>query len=126
MNKLQDRRLVVSSNSSATVPVHNLHLLLANQTKRGSECVTYHWPQEVVPALLEPLQRILLVACALDNAGNPAGADVLQDGMHLILRGRVLGDVELEGVAARGGGLGGVVAGLVLCRSGLGAGGGLL
>jgi hypothetical protein len=64
-----------------------------------------------------------VVAGALDDDRGLALADVVEDGLDLALGGRILGDVELELLAAR---LGGVVAGLVNGGARLGVGGSLL
>lgn len=74
---------------------------------------TYHGPHKVLLALLELAERILLVVGALDDLRDVVLADVLEDGLDLLGGGRLLGDVELEGVALRQG----VVAGLVHGRA---------
>lgn len=80
---------------------------------------------QALAALLESLERILFVPGALDNLGEAAGADVAQDGLHLVGGGRVLGDVELKRLAS-GLCLGRVVAGLVERGADLGVGRDLL
>lgn len=81
--------------------------------------VSYHRPSEVLAALLKLLQGLFLVSGALNHIANATLSHVAQDGLHLILCRRVLGDVELE-IIAGGVCLCAVVASLIdggLCLS---------
>lgn len=129
VQKLEDLRFVIASDGFAIVPVDGLQELRSADDTRFTGCGrwirTHERSEEVVFALLESLQSILLVAGTFDNLGNAASADVAQDGLNLVGGGRVLGDVELEGFAARLR-LCRVVASLVEGSTGLGVGRDLL
>lgn len=64
---------------------------------------TYQRPLQVILALPELFQRVLLVQSTLHNLGHACLADIFQDGLHLALGGGVLGDVELELIAVGSG-----------------------
>ena len=116
VENLQYLRLVIASDGFAIVPVNGLEELRSAGGSRFTGCIqwrgTHERSEEVVFALLESLQSILLVAGTLDDLGDAASADVAQDGLNLVGGGRGLGDVEFEGLAA-GLRLGRVVASLV-------------
>lgn len=78
--------------------------------------MTYNRALEVLGILLEPPHRLPLGRGALHNARDALRADILQDAAQLVGSRRLLGDVELELVAAGGLALRLVVAGLVLGR----------
>jgi hypothetical protein len=86
---------------------------------------THNWSQQTLAILPKRLQRILLVPRTFDELGNAAGANIAQNRLDLVSRGRVLGNVELERLASRLG-LSRVVAGLVDRSASLGVGGDLL
>lgn len=83
---------------------------------------TYDWSLEVLGALLELLQSILLSAGAGNDGTNVAGADIFQDGSQLVACGSRLGNVEVKLGSLRVA-LSSVIAGLVF-RGGLGRIGG--
>lgn len=129
--KLKDFGLVLAGHGLAVVPVHDLEAVDISLPELSPVCrirkkkgrVTYQRPHQILLALLEALQGVLVVAGALDDDRGLALADVVEDGLDLPLGGRILGDVELKLLAAR---LGGVIAGLVDGRAGLSVGGSLL
>lgn len=94
--------------------------------EKEAERMTYHRPLEVVGALLEFPQGLLLVVCPLDHARDARRSDILKDGLQLVGRGRVLGDVQLKLLALGGLCLRCVIGRLVLGSSLGGGGRGLL
>lgn len=129
---LENLRLVLTRPHLSIVPVDNLSSSQSATTVAGEQQRqlkqrgrTYHWPLEVVSALLEFPQSLLLIGGALDNGPNALLVDVVEDGLQLVGGGGILGDLELELGPAHGVGLSGVVAGLVLGGSLRGGGRGL-
>ncbi len=77
--------------------------------------VPYHRSLKVVHVLFELFQGLVLVLGALHYGRDAGRSDIFQDGLELIRRGRILGDVEVERVAPNSS-LRRIIAGLVLRR----------
>lgn len=99
---LQYLGLIITGNGLAIVPIHrlanSLALLSSNKTraeeiKKTDGQHAYQGPLEAFGALLEQLHSVALCLCAFDDGGNARLADILQNRLQLVGRGRVLGNV---------------------------------
>lgn len=94
---LEDLRLLCAGIHLAVVPVDRLPRLAGHhhQGKRG----TNNGPAELVNILPDQPKCLGRSVGALDNGRNALVAGIVEHGLELVLGGRLLGDLQLKGVA---------------------------